>query len=319
MNNLIRYYNQNRKKIWIAILVIVFLLVMIQLYNNYYKYQNELNIANNNVTENTTKDYTNESQAMVQGSITSKGKQNEFGELVEEFLTYCVDGNPSEAYKLLSNDCKEKLYPTEETFETNYYSTKFDSKKNYDFQLWSAVDRTYVYLVRIYDDMLSTGVASTQNYIQDYLSVIQEDNVYRVNISGYVKTTRYDNTNQEEKDGINISVESVDTYMDYETYNYTVNNTTDNPILLDGDTSLNNIYITDDKENKLGINSLELNESDLVIEAKSTKEFNIRFLRSYSTQTKVKEICFDKIIKNYNEFLNNRDIYQDMIEMKVQL
>ena len=320
MNNLTRYYNQNRKTIWLVIVLVAFLLVVIQLFNNFYKRQNQVNNEQSNTQISQEKDYSNESQAMVQGSITSKDRQEEYGALLEEFLNYCVEGNPNGAYSLLSNNCKEKLYPSLQSFETNYYSTKFDSKKNYDFQLWSSVDNAHIYLVRIYDDMLSTGIASTQDYIQDYLSIVEEDNVYRLNISGYVITTDFSNRQRAgEADDIKVVVNSIDSYMDYEIYNITVQNYSENRILLSSDYSNEGIMVKDDKGNNFDINSIEINEEDLIVNAKQSKELNLRFLRSYSTATESDEIVFNNIVKNYDDFVNNRDEYKDTIQIKVDL
>ena len=98
MNNLTRYYNQNRKTIWLVIVLVAFLLVVIQLFNNFYKRQNQVNNEQSNTQISQEKDYSNESQAMVQGSITSKDRQEEYGALLDEFLNYCVEGNPNGAY-----------------------------------------------------------------------------------------------------------------------------------------------------------------------------------------------------------------------------
>ena len=77
MNNLTRYFNQNRKMIWIIIFVVIFVIIVIQLLNSFYKNSNKEEVGNSTSSNVTQKDYTNESQAMVQGSIGSKEKQDE--------------------------------------------------------------------------------------------------------------------------------------------------------------------------------------------------------------------------------------------------
>ena len=47
MGKLIRMYNQNRGKFWIIVLIIVFGLVMISLFDNVAKKQNEENAKKN--------------------------------------------------------------------------------------------------------------------------------------------------------------------------------------------------------------------------------------------------------------------------------
>ena len=209
------------------------------------------------------------------------------------------------------------MYPTEKAFEQQYYSTKFSEKKNYDFQLWSAVDRTYIYLVKIYNDMLSTGIASTQNYIQDYFSVVQEDNVYKLNISGFVKNTVYGKV--AEKDGISINVKSKDSYMDYEIYHIKVTNYSDSTILLDPISEDDTVYIRDDNDIIFNSMLIEMIEDDLLVKQGYTKDIDIKFVRSYTATTEVKTMKFTKIIKNYEKYLENKEKYEDFGVVKIDL
>ena len=329
MNNLTRYFNQNRKMIWIVIFVVIFVIIVIQLLNSFYKNSNKEEVGNSTSSNVTQKDYTNESQAMVQGSIGSKEKQNEYGALIEEFLTYCVNGQVSQAYSLLSNDCKKILYPTEKSFELNYYKSKFDTKKTYDFQLWSAIDKTYVYQVRIYGDMLSSGMINNEDYIQDYFSVIQDDNVYRINVSGYVKSTTY---------GYNVK-SAVERYMERkiiplksleryhvavmelisELYHFMVNNYSDKNIFLNPLESYKTLYLVDDKDNHINAMLTEITEDDFLVNANESKNIDIKFNRAYTTTTNVTKVCFERIIRDYDSFLTAKETYNDVFGISIEL
>lgn len=324
MNNLTRYFNQNRKMIWIVIFVVIFVIIVIQLLNSFYKNSNKEEVGNSTSSNVTQKDYTNESQAMVQGSIGSKEKQNEYGALIEEFLTYCVNGQVSQAYSLLSNDCKKILYPTEKSFELNYYKSKFDTKKTYDFQLWSAIDKTYVYQVRIYGDMLSSGMINNEDYIQDYFSVIQDDNVYRINVSGYVKSTTYGYNGDETEryvgeNNIGLMLKSIDSYMDYEIYHFMVNNYSDKNIFLNPLESYKTLYLVDDKDNHINAMLTEITEDDFLVNANESKNIDIKFNRAYTTTTNVTKVCFERIIRDYDSFLTAKETYNDVFGISIEL
>lgn len=324
MNNLTRYFNQNRKMIWIVIFVVIFVIIVIQLLNSFYKNSNKEEVGNSTSSNVTQKDYTNESQAMVQGSIGSKEKQNEYGALIDEFLTYCVNGQVSQAYSLLSNDCKKILYPTEKSFELNYYKSKFDTKKTYDFQLWSAIDKTYVYQVRIYGDMLSSGMINNEDYIQDYFSVIQDDNVYRINVSGYVKSTTYGYNGDETEryvgeNNIGLMLKSIDSYMDYEIYHFMVNNYSDKNIFLNPLESYKTLYLVDDKDNHINAMLTEITEDDFLVNANESKNIDIKFNRAYTTTTNVTKVCFERIIRDYDSFLTAKETYNDVFGISIEL
>ena len=324
MNSLTRYFNQNRKMIWIIIFVVIFVIIVIQLLNSFYKNSNKEEVGNSTSSNVTQKDYTNESQAMVQGSIGSKEKQDEFGTLIDEFLTYCVNGQVSQAYSLLSNDCKKILYPTEKSFELNYYKSKFDTKKTYDFQLWSAIDKTYVYQVRIYGDMLSSGMINNEDYIQDYFSVIQDDNVYRINVSGYVKSTTYGYNGDETEryvgeNNIGLMLKSIDSYMDYEIYHFMVNNYSDKNIFLNPLESYETLYLVDDKDNHINAMLTEITEDDFLVNANESKNIDIKFNRAYTTTTNVTKVCFERIIRDYDSFLTAKETYNDVFGISIEL
>lgn len=330
LNKIIRYYNQNRNIIWIGIIFIIFVIVIIQLLNSFYSSEEKSTDSTQEIIAEEKKNIEEKNESMVQGAIGSYEKKEEYTKLIEEFLEYCCNGQPENAYKLLSNDCKEKLYPTEKSFETEYYGQKFKQSKTYDFQLWSAVDKTYIYLVKLYDNMLSTGIVSDSKYIQDYYSVIQDNNVYKLSINGYIKNINYqqedknagDDGNIDEgfgNDGIKIVAQKKECYMDYEIYNILVINKTNQDILLDSLKNSKNIAVVDENGSEFNAMTIELNEEDLIVPQQSSKFLDIKFARSYVSNLETKAIKFKKIIKNYEEYKQNIDSYTDCIEMNVDL
>lgn len=329
MNKLIRYYNQNRREIWRIIIIIVFAIIIIQFINSVYE-NAQKEKRNNKKQEILSEEVKEKNEPMVQGSIGSNTKKEKFAYLIEQFLKYCTNNQPAEAYKLLSNDCKEKLYPTEKAFEASYYNIKFSKNKTYDFQLWSAVDRTYIYLVKIYDNMLASGKVSNEKYIKDYYSVIQENGDYKLSISEYVKKIDY-NTSEDDTgdDGnsimfsgaedIKISVLNKDCYIDYEIYHILVVNSSEQNILLDTISKGDTIVVVDEKGNEFDAMTVEFNEEDLIIEKGESEFLDIKFARSYVSNIQTEEIKFKNIVKNYDDYAENRGIYKDFTQIDIEL
>ena len=315
--SIVRFYNKNRKTIWLMIFVILFVLFIINVLDNFYAERSRR--SNNSTSQqlNGTKNYEDESEAMVQGQITSEKKKQKFGELIDEFLEYCNNNQVDKAYGLLSNNCREKLYPTQDSFYNGYYSRIFNAKKTYEFQLWSAIDKTYVYLVKIFDDMLSTGIANTQDYIQEYISVVEEEGQYKLNIDGLVKTIDYNES--ESKDGVDIQVVDCDEYMDYSIYHLKVKNDTDKNILLNPIDSEDTINVKDNEQIEFDAVLMEQLEEDFLVERNTTKEIDVKFLRAYSTQTEARMLNFLNIIKDYDLYNQNRGNYTDIVKITVNL
>ena len=77
---------------------------------------------------------------MVSGGVVSESKQNTYGNLIDEFFTYCINKEPEKAYDLLSSDCKKVLYPSEKIFETLYYNEKFNGNKMVVVAFFSSIN-----------------------------------------------------------------------------------------------------------------------------------------------------------------------------------
>ena len=317
MHNLIRMYTQNRIKIWIIVIGIIIAITLVQIINNAVKENNiEKNrnlIAQEQEKYNNQK-YTNESKSMVSGGVVSESKQNTYGNLIDEFFTYCINKEPEKAYDLLSSDCKKVLYPSEKIFETLYYNEKFNGNKKYSFQSWSS-NSEYIYLVKIYDNMLATGKDNTSNYLQDYVTIVDEGNSnYKISISSFIEIEPIEKSVS--KDGISILIKESYVYMDYQVFNIEVSNTTNNTISLVDYSNNKSLCATD-------INGIEFNallnentEEDFIISSQKKKNIKIKFSNSYRVGNGIQKIKFSNIIKDYNTYLNNKESYNGIINIE---
>ena len=240
MYKLLRFYNQNRKKLWFIVAIVVFVLIIIQLLNNVAKQQNQEEIKqmksneNKETILNNVASYDKQSEAIISGGNVSKNVKNTNGELLDKFFTYCVNHNPEKAYELLSTDIKNNMYQSETLFENLYYNSKFEGNKQYSFQAWTTSNSSNTYQVKIFDDMLSTGKVNS-GYVEDYVTVIKEDDTYKLNISNYIGKNRImsEVTKVKQKDSISMQVINQYIYKDYQIFDVAVRNDSNSAILLD--------------------------------------------------------------------------------------
>ena len=111
--------------------------------------------------------------------------------------------------------------------------------------------------------MLSTGNART-NYIQDYYTIVKENDEYKLNISSFIGKQKYNNKDQE-KYGVYINLESTSVYMDYQLYKITIKNSTENTIMLDTRKRTDQTYIENNNGVKIEALLHENKEEDLII------------------------------------------------------
>lgn len=316
MHNLFRFYNQNRIKIWIIVIAIIFGFTIIQILNKSVEErkiaQSQEETLNNTINSESGKNYTKESESMVSGGTVNQSYQDDFGNLLDNFLTYCINEKYEEAYNLLSTDCKETLYKSESLFETLYCNNKFTKLKTYSFQSWSSAKGRYIYLVKIFDNMLATGKDNTQNYIQDYLTIVKENGEYKINIGGFIEKQAINQSTS--KDGITIKITNAYIYMDYQIYDIELSNSTGETICLENMEDSNDVYLLDENETKFTSIINENIIDDFILESGYKKTIQIKFNASYRANLKMVEMVFSKIIENYQDNMNYSEFKEIVVE-----
>ena len=114
MLKLKRFYNQNRKKIWKITGIIVFFYMVLQFFNYLAGKNNDIEYySNEDITEINQK-YTDLSvttdESVLSQQKISKTQQNSL-KVIDEFFSYCNKQDFEKAYSLLTEECKEQLYP----------------------------------------------------------------------------------------------------------------------------------------------------------------------------------------------------------------
>lgn len=305
MNKLFKFYNQNRKRIWQIFGAIVFIFLIIQLLNNSAKVQNENerknkeNIKNQETTLNNVVSYDKQSETIISDNNVSAKEKDTYGKLIDEFFTYCVNHNPEKAYELLSQDIKNNMYTSEALFESLYYSSKFEGKKQYSFQAWTTGEKRKTYQVKIYDDILSTGNAKS-THIEDYVTIIKEDENYKLNINSYIGKEVINAKAQNE----NISVQVINKYIykDFEIFDIVVKNNTNNKIILDTREDTKETYLVDNNGNKFEAVLYENSEADLLINPNKRQKLQIKFNIAERENLEIKSINFKNIVLNYEQY-----------------
>ena len=304
MHKLLRFYNQNRLKIWTILLAIVLGYALLRVLNSAIGNQNAEEKNNEQETTSNVVSYRNESESMVTGGSVSDLYSDEIGAFINQFFTYCVNHEPQRAYEMVSNNTKQLLYQTESLFEKNYYENRFSGNKQFSFQSWSRTDGLYIYQVRIFDNMLATGQTS-DNYIEEYVTITVEEGSYKLNLNSYLGRKQLNV--RDEDDNLSAQVAMVDRYLDYEVYTLNIQNKTSGTILLDTKRKTNSCYVVDSIGNKFEALLYENSDEDLEFSPNEMKTIQIRFSDAYREGLKIKSINFTDIV-NSEEFEQDKDI-----------
>lgn len=291
MARLSRFYNQNRHIIWIIIVSAVLVFGIIRILNNIYK-----NKPIDSSSTNSTTTYNNDNYSIISRTEISEQEVNETTNIVDEFIKFCNNKDISSAYNLLSKDCKETLYPTEEKFSKDYVENIFETYKIYDKKTWITDNDRITYRINITEDILSTG-NSQELAIEEYYTLVKEDNQYKLNIHNYVGKEVINKSKTENNITFNVVERYI--YMEYEIYKINVNNLSNNKIMIDSKEKTRNVNIIDQNELKYVAFLNEISKNNLIIYPGINKDLKIKFNKSYNP----------KYLDEYMEF---SDIVLDM-------
>lgn len=297
MEGLKSYYNQNRKKIWSLVIIIIFFLALLYTFNEIAKSNNKnkieqkeiqlTNTSNNEIGIGENKESTK--------ANTQNGNKSSNHSIIEQFVTYCNERDLESAYNMLTDDCKNEMFTDIGIFEKIYYNSTFENKqKEISLENWS----NNTYLVKFTESALATGkIADTKEEQRvDYITVEEVDDEYKLNINSFIGYTELGKSY--EKDDVKIDVIGKHTYMNYETYTIKISNNSDrDDITLDTLYDAESIYLEDGNGIKYPSYSGELSSSMLKVSSKHAKQIDIKFFSSYIAGKKIKRIVFSDFWK----------------------
>lgn len=314
MNRLKRFYNQNSKGIWTLAIIIAFFLVLLKLLNLWSAKKINEEYKNNSSSTNSILQTENNinlesEKSVVTGEKKVSSNLNKEVQTIQEFLNSCENKDTTKAYEMLTDECKEQLYNSEDEFVEQYCNINFkDNSMNFNIENW--VNSTYK--VKMFDDIMSTGKYEDGPVVQDYITVEKEKNEYKLNINNYIGKNLLNK--ETTKNNITIKVINRNIYMDYEIYDLEVKNNTENDILLDTKENLESMYIKDTKNVKYSSYSHEISLADLYVQKGQKRNLKIKYYSSYNSGKKIKEIGFSNVIMEYNKEDNtiNREKIQEL-------
>lgn len=320
-NKLRRYINQNRRKLLIIIGIIVVVILLIRVANDLVAQDSErVNNSGNEIISQEGKTSPNvlHTESIISGDRLSEETATENQELIRNFIDTCNDGNVDLAYSYLSSNCKEKMFSTVDEFRTKYYNPIFQTKKQYNIENWISSVEAYTYRVYYVDDILSSGTV-TDN-IEDYITVVDENNEKKLNIFGYIFNEEINIT--EENDVAQIEVIDKDTYDDYEIYNIRATNKSENTIMLNRYEDNDKIYVSYQGMNsKYGAFITEIYEQNLILQGGQTKYLSIKINKIYNGLTNPNKLVFSDIINNKEIFdqVSDKTGYSDISTLEINI
>lgn len=272
-------YHNNKTKIWLILGIIIFVYVIIRMFNAQIKKENEEKINNGTNQNFQVTTYLPSSQTSVMtNSSTTKENVKKDTEIIKNFIDFCNDNNIEEAYNLLSQQCKDELYKNINDFYNKYYKNIFNEKKSYDIENWAS-SKNITYKVKYLNDIMSSGTVNDE-YIEEYITVVTENNEKKLNVNQFIEKEELNL--KRETDNLNITVVNKYVYYDYEEYEIIFENNTDKNIILDTKENTESVYIEDTKDVKYTWFGNEVPNSYLNLNSGESKRLRLKFNEIYT-------------------------------------
>lgn len=319
MRRLIKYFNQNRKKILLIVLVIVFLIILVRVLN--YMVKTNIQEERNSISNvQINKDTSIPDEAIISGEKISEEKASDDKKMIENFVQACNEKDYTKAYNMLTDDCKNIVFSgTMDSFVKNYCDLIFQTPKTYQLEGWLDKVQGMTYKVTyLEDNILATGGISEGLNYMDYITVIEENNETKLSIYNFINS--YELSKIESKNNVEIQLNREDVYMDYVIYTVTVTNRNENTILLSNNIDNKQICLLDSNNSEYISYLNEIPQFNLIINKGEKKQFSIKFGKGYSSSSNSEYIRFKNIYLDYNAYVNNpNDENLQKIQMDIKI
>ena len=286
------FIKRNRKIIIIVLLLWLLVMVINQFLKN-YSFQD---------FERTTY---NEHQAIMDtGETVPERLEQPINETIDTYFNYCNNKQYEEAYQMVSDDCKRIYFPTLEDFK-EYVDIVFDENKIYYLQNFSNYNGTYIYRMRIMEDLMATGLTNKDNlyFYEEKIALKEEDDKISLSLRQYI--TSEDIEEIYEDDYVKITVKSKDVFYEQEIYNIEVKNKTSKTVVLADTQESNEIILQVGSE----MRGTDVDNLYVVIYPEETQEYSLAFTKFYDEENLPAGLIFNavRILNQYSGFEELKD------------
>lgn len=272
----------------------------------------------NSAEESSKNTIYNPTKTIIAGENVKQEEFNEEENLLNSFVEYCNNNKIKEAYDLLTDDCKAKMYPNLETFRKDYCNVIFTQKKECNLQSWVTSKNYNTYKVTFIEDIMATGNYDNVKKYVDYITVETKEQEKRLNINNYIKSEQINKITK--TDELEVRVENADIYMNSVKFSLYVSNLSGKDILLDTLKGTSNTKLIGSNEAEYELDQTNLFSADLLIYGTTVnKKMELRFNKQYGSDVKGRNIEFKSAIMDCKEYAEDMNSYKGYKKISIKL
>lgn len=278
------FIRDNRKKI--IIIILVWLLIFII---NFL-----LGIRKQKVVLNTS--YKPNKSVIDSADSVPEKDHKKISNILDTYFNYCNNSEYDNAFKMLSDSCKEKAFNNDINKFIEYVKSIYTEKKRYSIQNYSNYENKYIYTMKIFNDIITTGLTGEEySYYEEKVIMTKENDEIKLNVGDFID--KIDLKRVVEDDYSKIRILSKAIFYDHEEYYIKITNKTDYIMVM------SSIYESDEILLDLGNIRRQMTNpnSEIVLNPGETKEYTIKFQKYADEEEEAQAIILNKIriLKSY--------------------
>lgn len=194
---------------------------------------------------------------------------------INDYVTYCNDGNYQKAFNLLSEECRKYEFENSVEKFAKHVLTKMPVPKKHSIQNYSNYGDYYIYEIKYIDDILATGLTNqVYNFTTEKITLKKtKDGEYELAVGNFIGYEEIKNV--AENDYLKVNVESKLINYSMETYVVKFTNRTDNIIVISDNYENNEINLELNNEYRGREN---INET-IVLDPEESKTVKLEFTK----------------------------------------
>ncbi len=275
-----------------------------------------INIILQNLTIDTPiTTYTPYEPIIENGETMPKKWQDDIEEYIKQYVEYCNQKDYEKAYEMISQNCRNKIYPNLNEFKA-YVDYVFSSPKVYTIQNYSNYERIYIYRVRLFEDILATGMTYSDSllYFEDKFVFTEQNGKLLMAVKSYIGDETMDAMYDDQY--MRITVKNKSVMAEEEIYTIEIQNKTEHTIVLADDNTAYEIGFEVEGKNREMI--IDENWQRIYVQPNSSNTFTISCTQFYDEGLKTTGIYFNsvRILRSYS---GESELKEQEIEQAVSL
>lgn len=244
-------------------------------------------------------------EAIMDNDEVPEKLRDPIAELIADFVENCNSKNYETAYNMLSEECRNAIYPNIELFKT-YVDYVFDGDKIHNIQNFSNKNNTYIYNVTILEDILATGFNNEEEmlYYQEKFVITENNGQLKLAIRNYIGSQNL--AYMYEDDNMKIKVESIEQNYDNVIYNFSIANKTDKVIVYADYTENYEIALDTSEGSKRCINDVL---KPVILLPGETLNYSMKYIIYFDEPTEIYGLMFNNI-----RIFNNIEAYENAVK-----